>query len=264
MPLPSLRSRTYIYCAHDPMADCVLELLSALPYAFDSRGASVYAGRNAIKRYHVGGADVVAKRFRRLGWLRGLAYTFFREDKALRSMHNAQRLHALGIGTPQPQGCTLVRRGGVLRDAYYVCDHTEATDIKTPLIDTDPYDHALADAYARFVARLHERGVLHRDLNPTNVRYRMEDGEYRFELIDLNRMTFFDGPVPKAACMENLTLFWWLTDVYRHILRVYCAERGWTQADYDEALRVKERHDRRWIRRKNFTAIFKHHHLKRP
>lgn len=264
MSLFNTHPRVSIYCAADPMADCVLELLSTLPHVFDSTGTTIYAGRNTIKRFRTGDADVVVKRFRRLGWLRGLVYTYFRKDKALRSMHNAQRLMALGIGTPQPQGCTRVRRGGVVRELYYACNHTDAVDIKTPLIDREPFDTALADAYARFVARLHEQGVLHRDLNPTNVRYRMEGGEYRFELIDLNRMTFYDGPVPKAECMENLTLFWWLTDVYRHILRAYCTERGWSQADYDEAISVKQRHDRRWIRRKNFTAIFKHHQLKRP
>ena len=109
--------------------------------------------------------------------------------------------------------------------------------------------------YAQYVASLHAAGVLHRDLNPTNV---LVDAENHFELIDINRMRFFDGPVPKNDCMENLTLFYWLTPAYRFILKEYARQRGWTEADIAEAIRVKERHDKRWIRRKKITHFGKY------
>ena len=77
-------------------------------------------------------------------------------------------------------------------------------------------------------------------------------------------MRFYEGgPVPKDACMENLTLFWWLTDVYRFVLDEYARMRGWSEEDIQTAIRVKQQHDRRWIRRKNFTALFKHKSLKK-
>ena len=132
-------------------------------------------------------------------------------------------------------------------------------DIRPRLIEQEPFDERLATDYARYVASLHEAGVLHRDLNPTNVLF-SESGEpaaVSFELIDINRMQFFDGAVPKAACMENLTLFYWLTPAYRYILNEYARQRGWSEADVAEAIRVKQRHDRRWIRRKRLTHPFR-------
>lgn len=76
-------------------------------------------------------------------------------------------------------------------------------------------------------------------------------------------MRFYDGAVPKAECMENLTLFWWLTDVYRYVLDVYAAARGWSQSDIDRAVCVKQRHDSSWVRRKKFTRFIKKHILRR-
>ena len=46
-------------------------------------------------------------------------------------------------------------------------------------------------ALAAFLYRLHEAGVLHRDLNIGNILYKGDgQGGYVFQLIDTNRMTF--------------------------------------------------------------------------
>lgn len=228
-----------------------------LPEKF-SGGKLLYAGRNEIRRFQIDGRTVVVKRFGRMNLIKKIIYTFFRKNKAIRSYRNSEELLRRGFNTPLPIAYVETRKGGLLDELYYVSAETKAKDVKSALIDLEPYNVDLLKAYAKFVASLHDDGVLHRDLNPTNVLYeRDENGKYSFTLIDVNRMTFYNGPVPKDECMENLTLFWWLTPVYRAILDIYADQRGWTKDDIQQAIHVKKVHDRNWVRRKRITHLFK-------
>ena len=246
----------------------LLPILKEMPKTFE-KGQLLFNGRNEIRRFDINGLDLVAKRYKRHDCFKQIVYSFFRKNKARRSYENAQELRRRGYVTPREIAYIECWEHGLIKQVYYLCEFTDAKAIRPELIDRDPFNRELATAYAQYVATLHETGVLHRDLNPTNVLFARNEkcavereAPYCFQLIDINRMQFFDSAVPKAVCMENLTLFWWLTDVYRYVLQVYADSRHWTADDIQEAVRVKERHDRRWIRRKNFTAIFKHKKLK--
>lgn len=234
------------------------EWVAQIPQLFATQqGALLYDGRNKIRLFEVEGEKLVVKRYKRHNLAKMLIYTFFRPSKARRAYENATALRKHNVGTPHEVAyleCTCL---GLVQQVYYVCAYTDWEPIKPRLIEQTSFDERLATAYAHFVASLHEAGILHRDLNPTNVLYHEEEGKFDFQLIDINRMQFFEGAVPKAECMENLTLFWWLTPVYRFILQVYAADRGWTEEDIEEACEVKRKHDRRWVRRKRITHMFR-------
>lgn len=234
--------------------------LMQMPRLFDdNQGELLYRGRNQIRLFDVDGRKLVVKRFKRNDIIKAVVYTLFRKNKARRSYENAGLLRQRGFVTPHEVAYIEQRTAGLVTQVYYVCAYTDGEPIRPRLIEQEPFDERLATDYARYVASLHESGVLHRDLNPTNVLF-SENGEpaaVSFELIDINRMQFFDGAVPKAACMENLTLFYWLTPAYRFILDEYARQRGWSEADVAEAIRVKQRHDRWWIRRKRLTHPFR-------
>lgn len=235
------------------------DFIASIPSLFDrGEGTLLYAGRNEVRLFEHGGVSLVAKRFRRHDVLKQVVYTFFRKNKARRAYANASLILARGFDTPAPVACMEDVRCGTVRQVYYICEYTSMQPVRGELIEKEPYNAALAAAYARFVASLHEAGILHRDLNSTNTLYSLDNGRYHFQLIDINRMTFYNGTsVPKAERMENLTLLWRLTDVYMAVLEEYARECGWTRADVDRAVYVKQRHDRRWTRRKRFTGMLK-------
>lgn len=222
----------------------------------------LYSGRNKVVLLEISVyPPFVVKKYKRHDWLKRVIYTFFRPNKARRSFENAKELRNRGFETPHEVAYIEEKLFGFITQVYYICAYTSKENIRKRLIDNECYDRDLAIAYARYVASLHEAGVLHRDLNPTNVLYKKNTSGYDFELIDINRMVFYDNKVPKQACMENLTLFWWLTDVYRFVLDVYAETRAWTQSDVAQAIKVKEVHDRNWRRRKRFTGLLKHYIL---
>ena len=232
--------------------------IGQLPAIFEKEGELLYRGRNEVRLFDWEGQQVVVKRFKRHNLLKRIIYTIFRESKAQRSFENACQLRARGFQTPKEIAYIELRSAGTIAQVYYLCAYTAAQPIRPRLIEQESFDRSLATAYARYVASLHEAGVLHRDLNPTNVLYTEEQGQYSFELIDINRMQFYDGPVPKSACMENLTLFWWLSDVYRYVLDVYASCRHWNEDDVATAIQVKQKHDKAWVRRKRITHPFRH------
>lgn len=239
--------------------------LTQLPDLFRQGGDLIYSGRNVLRRFEADGEALVVKRFKRLDVLKGIIYTFFRKSKAERSYRNAERLLERGIDTPLPIAYIEQRRLGLVADTFYACAYTDYEEVRSRFNLTADFDHDLAAAFAEFVARLHESGVLHYDLNSGNVLYRQQpDGTYRFQLIDINRMDFMtdgkaDGeavrkPVPKADCMENLTLFTGNMALHAFVSRHYAEARGWDADAFEkEARAVKLRHDRRWRIRKMIT-----------
>ena len=109
------------------------------------------------------------------------------------------------------------------------------------------------------MATLHERGIIHNDLNNGNIRWRQADDAYLFELIDLNRMKFYPEGTqpPRQECLQNLTLFCDLTPQFRFFLLCYMAERHWPSGVIDEALRIKRKHDSHWKRKQALKRILR-------
>ena len=230
--------------------------LHTVPQLFKAgEGVLLYNDRNQIREFVVDGNRLVIKAYKQHNWLKGFIYTYIKNNKAKRSFENAQHLRLLNVNTPSEIAYIEIRRFGIIRQVYYVCEYTDAEAIR-PYLTDQVFDKNLAKAYAQFVASLHKKGILHKDLNSTNVLFKEKDGKYCFELIDINRMRFYNGPVPIKECMENLSLFSALTPVYYYILNEYATQSGWEEQTISKAVTVKKRHDKKWIIKKKLAHPF--------
>lgn len=219
----------------DPSHKGLHEFVKKLPTLFErGEGTVLHAGRNTIRLLAQEGELLAAKRFRQPGALQGILYAHIRRSKARRSFEHAVRLISLGIGTPQPVAWSEYRRKGRLTDSFYVSRYS---DLK-PLSEfaarfPDTASRPVLDAFARFVAELHEKGIDHRDFNQGNILcgYSPEKGQWRFELIDINRMRFLDRPLTPRQCMINLRRLSCPAPAFLYILDRYAEVRGWNIDD---------------------------------
>ena len=79
-------------------------------------------------------------------------------------------------------------------------------------------------AFGRYTCKLHDLGVLHRDYSPGNILVVPSAPAYRFELVDLNRMSF--GALSLQQRMHNLRLLWADDDDLRTVVRGYAEVFG--------------------------------------
>lgn len=251
-------------------SDSLISFLNSLPIVFDKDGEIIFSGRNTIKRFLLNGiilddfsySECIVKKFKKLNFIQRVIYSFFRTSKAKRAFHNAEILKNLHFDTPLGIAYIELWDKGLLKESYYISTSDYSQPIKKQLIDCDNFDLLLARNFAYFVATLHEKGILHHDLNSTNVLFHFDDTvqEYKFSLIDINRMTFIDKSLTltKKQCFDNLTRFTGRMDLFVYVLKYYIIYRGW-DVDFllPKAIKIKLKHDEGWKRRKNILKIFK-------
>lgn len=200
--------------------------VESLPRTFSSSGEVIYRGRNEIRSFRVGGETLVVKRFKRLGLFKQMIYCV-RSSKASRAYHNAFELLERGVFTPAPVAYVEVKNClGLPVDTYYISAYTDMQPVASGLREGagNMFNRILTKDFACFVATLHEKGVMHLDLNGTNVVYTPspEGGASKFGLIDINRMEFAGNEgFPFRECAANLArfsslspLFWYFVDCY--------------------------------------------------
>ncbi len=201
------------------------EFLEGLPAAFGTSGRTLHSGRNQVKAFTVDGETLVAKRYRRPNIVQRVAYTFFRKGKAERAYLFAGELRRRGFDTPREIAFIETRRGGLLLDSFFVSEYCALPSVES-LAAGGGLDDGAVDALAGFLASLHGRGVLHGDLNLSNILYgRDASGALGFCLIDTNRSRF--GTPTRGDCVENLKRLSHDRDVIRRVAGRYAVLRGW-------------------------------------
>ncbi len=177
------------WCDESSPADAVLR--SAIdPAALMARDFSGGRGgkkRNRLARIDVGGAFVWVKWFRPRGAWSWLRYAG-RPTKAEKAWRLAFALLDAGIDTPRPLA-GLQRRGHRERlDAVLVFEEfPDASHFAAALDDAGAARDDLLAAAARFLARFHDAGFRHRDLQGANLLVSNTHAGHAFSLVDINR-----------------------------------------------------------------------------
>ena len=234
-------------------------------------GEVIYAGRNTIWALEWGGKPIAVKAFGIPWGIRQWVYGCLRASKAKRSFENASALIALGLHTPRPVGYMEFGSRARLLKSFYVSEYlpisSEAFPLRDVLLDANRADREdILIAFGRYTCKLHDLGVLHRDYSPGNILVVPSAGEgpatradklishpapglgsspsspaYRFELVDLNRMSF--GALSLQQRMHNLRLLWADDDDLRTVVRGYAEAFGQpANALLQPALRASQMH----------------------
>lgn len=209
---------------HPDFADTA-DFVRQLPRIFQQEGELLYDSRNKVKRYRVNGEELVVKRYKQPNIIQRIAYTFFKKSKTERAYLFAGMLRRKGFDTPHEVAYIELKRNGLFQDGYFVSSNCTYPPLSELLRKRD-FDHRPANELAAYMVELHKQGVLHGDLNLTNILYHQDsEGAYRFTLIDTNR-SIFKSPT-KKECLENLKRLTHNKALLRYIVMQYALLRGW-------------------------------------
>jgi serine/threonine protein kinase len=211
--------------------DKMRDFVTKLPQSFEKEGLRIYEGRNIIKVFHVGDSDINVKRYCIPRWINRIFYSTFARTKAERAYHFPMEIIQRGFLSPEPiayiEEYTPLH---LLKHSFFVsmqCPFKhEMREMGNKNLDEC---RALAAAFARYTARLHKAGIMHKDYSPGNILFTEDEksaGGYSFSLLDTNRMKFNDHLGVQECCAAFRRL-WAQTPVFRFMAHEYADERGW-------------------------------------
>ena len=203
--------------------------ISAIPSSFVEIGREIYCGRNTLRAISApDGEEWVVKRYKLPNIFQKAAYRLTGRSKARKAYHCGERIAGLGIRTPAVVAmidCTF--RGG-LRRCYFISGMSRSESLIGMFVDNPAPPADIAAELARFIAELHSKGILHGDLNLSNILYDPAAiGTDRFILIDTNRTRFVNGWPSHRRCVANLVRLTHWRPSLRIIVEAYARERGW-------------------------------------
>jgi len=160
---------------------------------FNSEGESLNDGqRNSIKIFDLEAQKINIKSFKIPNSVNKIVYRFFRKSKAERSFQYANHLILNKIGTPFPIAFAENKSGLTFKDSYYVSEHMDCDLTFRELVTNPNYPNheEILRAFTRFTFKLHEQEIEFLDHSPGNTLIQLNNGDYKFFLVDLNRMNF--------------------------------------------------------------------------
>lgn len=217
----------------NPSFNYLASFVKSIPDFFDKEGETVYNERNQLKVFDAGNEKIVVKSFKVPFFFNRIIYTCFRPSKAKRSYEYALKLIERQINTPQPVAYVENRKNGLLAGSYYVSIYKEHSGTLRELRNhTLEEKRDLASAFARFTAEIHENAILPLDYSPGNILYEKTGDEYRFCLVDLNRMRFM--PVDLQTGAYGLRRLWGKEETIAFIAREYAGLRKFDEKKCEE------------------------------
>jgi len=208
--------------------DVVAKVLSSV----NNTGITINKGRNTIKTIENEGENWNVKIFKIPHLINKIAYRFFRKSKAQRSFEYANKLLDIGVLTPKPIAFAEHKTTLFLLDSFYISEALNYDLTFRELISDVNYPDRLniLQQFTRFTYNLHVNDIYFIDHSPGNTLIiKQKKGDYRFYLVDLNRMKF--GHLNYQLRIQNFARLS-LTDEMIEIIALEYA--GLCNKDYEE------------------------------
>jgi hypothetical protein len=213
----------------NPKYQNVAKFVESLPSDFKGNGKIIYDSRNMLKEFDVEGMSLCVKRYHMPVLPNRIIYSFLRKPKALRAYEYSFLINEKGFESPESVGYVKEMSAGLMGLSYYVYRKTPYSHIMREMGNASLDECGnLAEAFAKYTAGLHDAGILHKDYSPGNILFDKVNGEYRFSLIDTNRMKFSDRVGMKEGC-ANFRRLWGKTPVFELMARTYARRRGFDE-----------------------------------
>jgi hypothetical protein len=226
---------------------------------FDSKGKIFMEGkRNTIKIFDYQGIKINVKSFKKPSFVKKIVYKYFRFSKAKRSFANANYLITNNFCTPKPIAFHENFDFIGLKNSYYLSEHLqEVVTIGTIFYDKNyPNWEQIIKAYTKYFFALHEKGIEFLDNSLGNTLLITENNEYKFYLVDLNRMNI-DKKMTIDERMKNFSRLTLDGDVLRIIATEYARLNSITDSEKLFHLLIKKTHKFHYglARKKNLKRL---------
>lgn len=219
----------------NPKYEHLRDYLLRLEEHFERDGQEIHRGRNVICTLKVDGLTLCVKRYAPPSLRGRVACRLYKASKGERAYKLPWLLRERGFESPEPVAFVQFRHGFLKSNTYFVCLHSHYRYNMGMLPQLPPAEREeVVRQFARYAARLHSRGFMHRDFSSDNILYDQVNGRYRFSLIDTNSMKH-GLPISVEKGCANLAQLTGDKAFFKLLSETYAAERG-VEAAYCERL----------------------------
>lgn len=163
--------------------------LENIEHLFKEKGQEIHRGRNVLRILEISGLRLCVKQYGKMPLRHRLATQFYKNCKAKNAFINPLLLKECGFDIPEPVAFISIRKSLLTTTSYFVCLHSSLRYTMKDQAHLSPTEHEVwLKSFAHYVARLHGKGVLHKDFSAGNILYDYIDGKFRFSLIDTNAL----------------------------------------------------------------------------
>lgn len=219
----------------------------------EGKGEIVHEGRNSVRKFLINNQLFMVKRFKRVNQIQSIAYSLFRKTKAERAFIYAEAYRKRGIDTPKEVAFIEIRNNwGWFRDGYFISLVSPNPPVFPLLEQTDKYEHQLVNDLANMVFKMHQAGILNKDLNLGNFLYQKKEGKYYFTMVDINRTTLVNKVPDENRRLKNLCTITCKQDLFQNLLDSYLAI---TEKDSNTVQHLREIGIKHWKKRQEWIQI---------
>jgi len=218
---------------------------------FSENSQTIHLARNELKIIELNDINTVVKAFRIPNILNQFVYAYLRKSKAFKAFHNATKLHALQVSTPQAIGYIEFFSMGFLKESFFISKEFKYDFTIAHIRDDQPiYKEKLLQEFARFTYEIHQKGVWHVDYSGGNILIKKDKENYTFSLVDINRMKF--RKIKGYQGLENFNKLWFNEEDLTTIAKTYAVlgNLDETQATSQILMHDKKLKDRVLLKRK--------------
>jgi len=221
-----------VVCFHPNYEHLTSEILNQINDVNDNAEDVFDNGRNVISKVQILDEQLSIKSFKIPNGFNALVYKYFRKSKAKRSYEYADKLIEVNISTPFPVAYVEEFNVFGLKRSFYISKHLDYDFDFRELIHNPkfPDREIILKQFTEFTFKLHENAVNFLDHSPGNTLITKEkDGNYKFYLIDLNRMQFETMNFDKR--MHNFRRLWLSKTMVKIMAKKYAELHGETYED---------------------------------